>query len=181
MPTPLLADPCPCSPACHQVAGDFDPEEYDKQMAAAFGDDYYDAVRPGQRSAAQHSTEAAAACAQACLLAPTKPGQLPGGGGQMLDRCPAVRAVQDADLDEDDLADEQFEKELEAMAQYGSDDEDPRSFAALHRRLAAQRKADAGAGGARALPWRAISSGQRGSGCGLLHRMQEAPALALER
>ncbi len=26
------------------VAGDFDPEEYDKQMAAAFGDDYYDAV-----------------------------------------------------------------------------------------------------------------------------------------
>lgn len=24
------------------VAGDFDPEEYDKQMAAAFGDDYYD-------------------------------------------------------------------------------------------------------------------------------------------
>lgn len=26
------------------MAGDFDPEEYDKQMAAAFGDDYYDAV-----------------------------------------------------------------------------------------------------------------------------------------
>ncbi|KAL4428120.1 hypothetical protein ABPG75_002209 [Micractinium tetrahymenae] len=77
------------------VAGDFDPEEYDKQMAAAFGDDYYDA---------------------------------------------------DADLDEDDLADEEFEKELEAMARYGSDDEDPRSFAALHKRLAAQRKADAEAG-----------------------------------
>ncbi|KAL4445294.1 hypothetical protein ABPG77_011119 [Micractinium sp. CCAP 211/92] len=77
------------------VAGDFDPEEYDKQMAAAFGDDYYDA---------------------------------------------------DADLDDDDLADEQFEKELEAMAQYGSEDEDPRSFAALHKRLAAQRGADAAAG-----------------------------------
>ncbi len=27
------------------VAGDFDPEEYDRQMAAAFGDDYYGAVR----------------------------------------------------------------------------------------------------------------------------------------
>ena len=23
------------------VSGDFDPEEYDRQMAAAFGDDYY--------------------------------------------------------------------------------------------------------------------------------------------
>lgn len=26
------------------VEGDFDPEEYDRQMAAAFGDDYYAAV-----------------------------------------------------------------------------------------------------------------------------------------
>ena len=30
-----------------QVTGDFDPEEYDRQMAAAFGSEYYDAVRPG--------------------------------------------------------------------------------------------------------------------------------------
>jgi len=48
--------------------------------------------------------------------------------------------------DDDDLADELFEKELEAMAQYGSEDEDPQSFAALHKRLAEQRKADAEAG-----------------------------------
>jgi hypothetical protein len=27
------------------MEGDFDPEEYDKRMAAAFGDDYYAAVR----------------------------------------------------------------------------------------------------------------------------------------
>lgn len=69
---------------------------------------------------------------------------------------PGVHAVQDADLDDDDLADEQFEKELEAMAQYGSEDEDPRSFAALHKRLAAQRGADAAAGGARVLPCLAL-------------------------
>lgn len=35
----------PPLPPSQQVGGDFDPEEYDKQMAAAFGDDYYDAVR----------------------------------------------------------------------------------------------------------------------------------------
>mgnify|MGYP001024574357 CR=1 FL=1 len=27
------------------MAGDFDPEEYDKHMAAAFGDDYYEVGR----------------------------------------------------------------------------------------------------------------------------------------
>ena len=34
------------------------------------------------------------------------------------------------------------------MAKYGSDDEDPKSFAALHKRLAAQRREEAAAGGA---------------------------------
>lgn len=33
------------------------------------------------------------------------------------------------------------------MAQYGSDDEDPASFAAVQRRLAEQRKAEAAQGG----------------------------------
>ena len=31
------------------VSGDFDPEEYDRQMAAAFGDDYYN-VGAAERS-----------------------------------------------------------------------------------------------------------------------------------
>ncbi|PSC75398.1 KRI1-like protein [Micractinium conductrix] len=79
------------------VTGDFDPEEYDRQMAAAFGSEYYDA-----------------------------------GADEATD---------------DDLEDELFEKELEAMAKYGSDDEDPKSFAALHKRLAAQRREEAAAGG----------------------------------
>lgn len=51
---PNPTHPPPPPPAPHQVGGDFDPEEYDRQMAAAFGDDYYAAVRgAGQRSAAQ--------------------------------------------------------------------------------------------------------------------------------
>jgi hypothetical protein len=61
--------------------------------------------------------------------------------------CPSRRLPQDADEEgEDDLADEAFERELEAMARYGSDDEDPQSFAALHKRMAAQRREDAAAG-----------------------------------
>ncbi len=147
-------------------------------MAAAFGDDYYDAVGQPALPRAERSS----ACADACLLAsqaallavcPTLPSAR-GTWGMPVPLClasaphwhgqehtppcpPGVHAVQDADLDDDDLADEQFEKELEAMAQYGSEDEDPRSFAALHKRLAAQRGADAAAGGARVLPCLACS------------------------
>jgi hypothetical protein len=41
------------------VGGDFDPDEYDRQMAAAFGDDYYAAVR----------SACLPACMPACQLA----------------------------------------------------------------------------------------------------------------
>jgi hypothetical protein len=69
--------------------------------------------------------------------------------------------VQDADGDEDDLEDEAFEKELEAMAKYGSDDEEPQSFAALHKRLTAQRREQAAAG---ACVWVRWWAGQAGGG-----------------
>ncbi len=49
-------------------------------------------------------------------------------------------------MDEDELADEVFERELEAMAGYGSDEENPETFAALHKRLAAQRREEAATG-----------------------------------
>eukprot|EP00887_Chlorella_sp_A99_P002553 scaffold6.g2553.t1 len=86
------------------VAGDFDPEEYDAQMAAAFGDDYYEAEVEDER--------------------------------------------------ESDLADEAFERELAAMAGYGTDEEEVAggggvSFAALRRRLVAGGAGGAGGAGAR--------------------------------
>lgn len=56
----------------HIITGDFDPETHDRVMAAAFGENYYDAG---------------------------------------------------ANESEDDLQDELFERELEAMAKYGSDDD----------------------------------------------------------
>ena len=53
--------------------------------------------------------------------------------------------VQGAGEDDEDLEDEAFQQELEAMAQYGSEDEEPSSFAALHKRLAQQRREEGGA------------------------------------
>jgi hypothetical protein len=59
----------------------------------------------------------------------------------------------EAEEGESDLEDEAFERELEAMARYGSDDEageegadKARSFAALHKQLAGQRGGEAAAG-----------------------------------
>ena len=58
------------------VGGDFDPEEYDRQMAAAFGEDYYGAVSALGRLAvgahcgsavhAVHAVHAVLCCAVLC-------------------------------------------------------------------------------------------------------------------
>ncbi len=90
---------------------------------------------------------------------------------------PAVRAVQDAEGDEDDLEDEAFEKELEAMAKYGSDDEEPQSFAALHKRLTAQRREEAAAGARVARGW--AGRGGRAGGQGSLQTPVRITALHL--
>ena len=184
------------------VGGDFDPEEYDRQMAAAFGEDYYGAVSAlGRLAVGAHCGSAVHAvhavlccavlcCAVLCCVAYTvpgcaRPGVVPAGAlppgsshpSSILIPCalplPAVRAaraVQDADGDEDDLEDEAFEKELEAMAKYGSDDEEPQSFAALHKRLTAQRREQAAAGargvGGRVGGWLGGWAGRR-AGAGL--------------
>ena len=71
------------------------------------------------------------------------------------------------DDDDDDLEDELFERELENMAKYGSEDEEPRSFAALHKRLSAQRRAEA-AEAAAAGERRAHASARWGPLCALL-------------
>ena len=142
------------------VGGDFDPEEYDRQMAAAFGEDYYGAV-----SALLCGRAGPVMCMLCCGAHPGPACAMPWCGTSryppplqvllpllssrvpfLLPAVPAARAVQDADGDEDDLEDEAFEKELEAMAKYGSDDEEPQSFAALHKRLTAQRREQAAAG-----------------------------------
>ena len=113
-------------PTAPQMAGDFDPEAYDWQMAAAFGDDYYGTVRL-----------LLLLCLLRLLLCLLCRGILFCEGAQpaalrALLRCthgcaahrpPALRAVlcqQGADEEEDeDLQDELFEKELEVIAQVG--------------------------------------------------------------